>query len=314
MKNIGKIVLLIFCIAIAMPNIFALSSCITMSTGGTSEIATQNNVPNYVSLRVYNTSAEGSICEDGVYQVKAEFVSLNGQPDPLGVKQLSTYMDYSFNENNFQLLNGENKRVLLTLTPKGGGIYVIKITAMKAPLETTTGASIVSTTSALIKVVVQGGAVIEPVQETTATQEVPFWTTHKNCPDGTVIENSQTCPVSNDNVFAQTPTTTKDKNASLSPVTPLTGLQSDSSNLPILPIAGVAIVGVAAAIIFVPKRKREASQEEYPETPIQSQPAPKIEQKPLIVKEMRQRSTVAKNLPENMGAESPAFEEVLWEM
>lgn len=253
MKTMNKILFLLICLALAMPNIFALS-CVTMSTGGTKEIDTQNKITNYVSLRIYNSTTGEGICEDGTYTLKAELVK-NSTSDPFNKNSILTFFDYSFSDNNFQLTNGENQRSLLTLTPKQSGVYIIKITATKSP-STTGGASIVSTTSALIKVEVQGtDSVVQPV-----AQEVPFWTTHKSCSDGTVILNTQNCPsdLNKVSVSQQTNKQAVDQNV----------LQSnaliDTTNIPIQAILGILIIGGTCVLLFKPKKEKLVKQEPEP--------------------------------------------------
>lgn len=185
-----QIIILVLCISLIAPNIFALASCVTMSTGGVNEISTQKDVPNYVSLRIYNSSAQaGTICENGNYVLTAEILSVNDNSSLSVDAKVSDYFNYSFSENNFDLTNGENKQILLTLNPIQDGTYKIKIITTKQPVEGAIGTSIISSTSANITVNVGDGL----GEITGGTAELPFWTTHKNCPDGTVVENTETC-------------------------------------------------------------------------------------------------------------------------
>lgn len=272
MGNMKKIVLVLICLALATPSIWA-ASCIAMSNGGTNNINVQNGVPSYVSLRIYNSTIDKGICEDGTYTLKAELVN-DDLTDPFGKNSILTFFDYSFSDNNFQLTNGENKQSLLTLTPKKSGVFIIKITATKNPT-IVLGSSIVSTTSALIKVEAQGAdAVVQPV-----AQEVPFWTTHKNCSDGSVVLKSQKCPGDVNKVIVAQQTNNQAAEQKVVQTNPVI----DTSNIPLGAIAGILIIGGACVFLFKPKKEKLVQKEviiqDYPSGIIpQTAPAPIVQE------------------------------------
>ena len=174
----------LLCLMFVASNVLA-ASCITMSTGGTSELTSQIGTEQYVSLRVYNSASDGVVCDTGMYTIKAEAFDA-GNPS---MNVMSQVFDYSFNDNNITLVDKENKRIQFAIEPKMSGDYVIKITATRNPSGANVGASVVSTTSANIKVHVLGSGEVGTVGLT----DVPFWVTHKSCADGSVIDKEALC-------------------------------------------------------------------------------------------------------------------------
>lgn len=175
--NITRVVLLTIFLAAAIQGAVALS-CINISTGGTEDMILEPNTQNYVSLRVLNSSADGRICESGIYGIQVELYDSNDK--------LEDILEYSLNDNNFALSSGENKRVLLTLIPEEfDGNYRLKVTAIKYPTATE-GTIFIYTTSALINIRTDNNGTIT---------ERPFWVDRVDCPDGTVITKGEECPV-----------------------------------------------------------------------------------------------------------------------
>jgi hypothetical protein len=171
---------------------FALSSCIVMSTGGTEKIVTNISIQNYVSLRVYNSTVSTDICEEGVYSISLQLI-----PSLLSteLQNIHDYFDYNLSDNNISLINGENKRVLLTLIPKVSGDYNIKVTVgRQASGNSSSTTSIVSTTSAKIEVIVDGN------EQLTNTSIVPMWTQVKVCSNGRIVDINANC-IDNNVVF-----------------------------------------------------------------------------------------------------------------
>jgi len=185
MKGMEKImVTVLLCLMLIAPSVLA-ASCITMTTGGTRELTSKIGTEQYISLRIYNVASDGIVCDTGNYSIKAEAFDA-GNPS---MNVMSQVFDYSFNDNNIELINGENKQIQFAIKPKMSGDYVIKVTATRNPTGASVGASIVSTTSANIKVRVLGSGEVGTVGLT----ERPFWITHKNCPDGSVIDKEALC-------------------------------------------------------------------------------------------------------------------------
>ena len=154
-------------------------ACITMSNNANWKDAKMTEgEEGYFSLLIYNTSADGRICDTGEYSVEIELQDI---PET-NVEEL---FDYTIEPQLFELSDGETKQVLITLTPKvESGNYKIKATAKKLPPQGG-GTKMIYTTSAFI-------------HTTIGTEknhgEIPFWVIRKDCPDGTVITKGEECP------------------------------------------------------------------------------------------------------------------------
>jgi len=178
MDSKGKIILIALCLMIVMQGAFA-ASCIVMSTGGVSDMDLEYNTNNYVSLRVYNSNPDDSvICDSGEYHVSIELIEPHND--------LDTFFDTSFDVINFNLENGQNQQVLLTINPDvDSGDYKFRVTATKSPTGTVgTGSVMVVTTSADITATVTNNG---------SNTDKPLWVDRVECADGSTVNSGETC-------------------------------------------------------------------------------------------------------------------------
>lgn len=134
-----NLVLFLFGIVFLVNGVFSLA-CVNLSLGGATELHMSQGQSQEVELRLYNTSADGGLCETAFYESSIMLL------EPVGGK-LSDYFDYYFSEGKFELKNTENKQVILNLKPKiKTGNFRLLITATRNPT-VTEGTPIIYTAS-----------------------------------------------------------------------------------------------------------------------------------------------------------------------
>ena len=187
-------------------------ACITMA--GNYESTMQKGETHYFSFRIYNSTAEADkICEPARYTVKAEIENT----------KIEEIFNYEISEKDFPLENGENKRIMITLTPKiNEGEYVVRITATRQEPEFT-GMTMFYTTTGMIKIKLGS-------EGEEGTKEIPFWYSHKECPDGSYVLKEENCPE---------PKTDENKTETTADINLFNGKENDF------------IIGIGIAIIFV---------------------------------------------------------------
>lgn len=173
---------LIFLLVALPASSMALPSqyCVTISQGiDWEEVKMKRGEPTYLSTRVSNSSAQGDYCEPGVYEVTLEMEA--------GNVEIGDIFDWEVEPNNFELGNGDDQRVLVTLTPKveNGTHNVLIIALRRNPGEG--GTQIFQKTKARLTAVIG-----EELDSEYA--EVPFWTIRKDCPGGYVVRKGDECP------------------------------------------------------------------------------------------------------------------------
>jgi hypothetical protein len=151
--------------------------------------ATQNNDwgsvqmtkgnPGFFTTMVYNKSAAGESCDPGDYTVE------------LALKDSQFAFEEIFDGNaqpaSFQLGDGEDRKVLVTLTPKvDSGTFTVLITGKRLS-PGTGGVGIVKTVTARITIIIGNG--VSP-----AYADMPFWRIRKDCPGGFVVSQGEECP------------------------------------------------------------------------------------------------------------------------
>ena len=172
-------VLLLFLIAISMSSLANAIVCITMSNGNEwKDAKIKLSEPAYFSFRIYNSSADGRICDASNYEINIELIDSD--------KKLEDVFEWTMDTPAFELENGENQRGLLTLIPKELGFYTIKVTAKLMP-KGEGGTQLIYTTSAKINASVS-------LEGDESYNEIPFWKIRKDCPNGLVVKEGEECP------------------------------------------------------------------------------------------------------------------------
>jgi len=153
--------------------------CVTMSNGSEwNDAKIKVDEAAYFTFRVYNSSADGRLCEDGTYEINVELIDSDYKIDEI--------FNWSIDSPSFDMKNGENKQVLLTLTPKELGAHTIKVTTKLIP-KGSGGTQMVYTTSAKINAAVS-------LEGDKSFNEIPFWKVRKDCPNGLVVKEGEECP------------------------------------------------------------------------------------------------------------------------
>ena len=246
---------LVLAVFFALPSVLALS-CVGISQGaGWDEVNLEKGVLSYFSTRIYNSSAGGGYCDPGYYTVELSLTS-----EDIEIGQI---FDYNVSPAEMFLDNGENRQVLLSLTPKvESGHFTVLVTVKRRPPEAG-GTSIISTSTARISILIGNNP-------DTAYLEKPFWTQRKDCPGGFVVKQGEQCPskVCLDNSFVygnglcpeELEALRKQEEAQKANETVPTGF----FGLPVsaesaVGFAGilVAIIAVAGSLLYVQRLKRE---------------------------------------------------------
>lgn len=176
-KKIRSISLIL--IAICMLGNANAIVCITMANGNEwKDAKIKLNEPAYFSFRVYNSSADGLECDKSSYEMEIKLIDSE--------KKLEEVFEWEFDNQAIELNNGENKRILLTLTPKELGFYVVNVTVKLVP-KNAEGTTLIYTTSAKINASVS-------LEGNESYNEIPFWKVRKDCPNGLVVREGEECP------------------------------------------------------------------------------------------------------------------------
>lgn len=179
-RKIASISLLIL-IAISMVGSVNAIVCNTMSNGNVwKDAKIKLEEPAYFTFRVYNSSADGRICDESRYEIDVELVDED--------RQIEEVFEVSLDSPSFDMEDSENKQVLLTLVPKEMGFFVIKVTTKLIPKGSAGGTQLIYTTSAKINASVS-------LEGDESYNEIPFWKIRKDCPNGLVVKQGEECPV-----------------------------------------------------------------------------------------------------------------------
>ena len=176
-RKLGSLLLAIF-IAMSIAGASA-TVCNTMSNGAEwKDARLKINTLSYFSFRVYNSSADNRICDTSDFAIDVELED--------STQKLDDIFDWEIDTQNFTLLNGESKKILLTMKPKQNGQFTVKITTKIMP-KNSGGTQLIYSTSAKIN-----ASVSETGDE--SYNEVPFWKIRKDCPNGLVVKEGEECP------------------------------------------------------------------------------------------------------------------------
>jgi len=177
-RKLGNISL--FLILICMLGSANAIVCITMSNGSEwKDAKLKLNEPAYFSFRVYNSSADGRVCDSSSYEIEITLVNEEGE-------YLEEVFDWEIDSPYFDMVDGQNKRVLLTLIPKKLGYYTVNVMTKLVP-KNAEGTKLVYATSAKINASIS-------LEGDESYNQYPFWKVRKDCPNGLVVKEGEECP------------------------------------------------------------------------------------------------------------------------